>query len=111
MSVTVCRSDDEAREALRAGSYRAIVCRLKDSSINGMALMYEAHEACPDVAFVMAVKRDDLRSGILAMISGASDFIILPLRADIARNTLQRAMRTKRVERSLAKPTFHSTGN
>ena len=45
----------------------------------------------------------DVRQGVLAMIAGASDYLLKPLRPDAVVASLRRALKRKRLERSLAK--------
>jgi response regulator RpfG family c-di-GMP phosphodiesterase len=103
VSMEVCARGDRALEMLRRSYYQGVLCDLNPSGMNGMELLNEVQTNFPELAFVMVTKCDDLRQGALAIIAGASDYVSRPLQADAVAMSLHRALKRKRVERSLEK--------
>jgi DNA-binding NtrC family response regulator len=71
--------------------------------MGGIELMTRVHERFPEVSFVMVIEPENLRNGILAMISGASDYILTPLEPDTVVLSVNRALQRRRIESALAK--------
>lgn len=69
--------------------------------MDGMELMTRVREDYPEIAFVLITEPEDLRHGILAMISGASDYIVSPLRPCSVKASLNRALKRKRLESAI----------
>ena len=103
VSMEVCARGDRALEMLRRSYYQGVLCDLNPSGMNGMELLNEVRTNFPELAFVMVAKCDGLRQGVLAVIAGASDYVTKPLQADAVAMSLHRALKRKRVERSLEK--------
>ncbi len=55
----------------------------------------------PQVAFLVATGLNDVRAGILAMKSGADDYLVKPLHADLVTASLHRALQKKRLEQEV----------
>jgi DNA-binding NtrC family response regulator len=76
----------------------AIVCDLNMPGMNGMELLAEVRRRSPHVAFLVATGLDDVRAGILAMKSGADDYLVKPLQAELVIASLHRALKKKQLE-------------
>jgi DNA-binding NtrC family response regulator len=98
-----CSSGDQALGMLKDCSFQVILCDLTLGGMGGMELLSEVRTKFPEVAFVMVADAGDVRQGVLAMIAGASDYLLKPLRPDAVVASLRRALKRKRLERSLAK--------
>jgi DNA-binding NtrC family response regulator len=99
LSAVACPNAGQAFELLEKNPYQAVFYDLRAPGMDGMEFMRRVHQRSPNVAFVMVTRPEDVRYGILAMLSGASDYIQAPLdpRAVIA--SLARALRRKYLER------------
>jgi putative nucleotidyltransferase with HDIG domain len=96
-----CKTALSGAEALRLleCDYRdAIVCDLNMPGMTGMELLAEVRRRSPHVAFLVATGLDDVRAGILAMKSGADDYLVKPLQQDLVVASLHRALEKKRLE-------------
>jgi DNA-binding NtrC family response regulator len=100
---TACQDARQALAMLQEGQYQVVFCVFKAPGVDAMQLMGQVLEAFPTIAFVMITEPRDLRDGILAMISGASDYVCQPLAPDIVRASLERAQNRKRAECALKK--------
>lgn len=101
---TTCANSTQAFDMLTTGRYQAVFCDLRMPGTDGIEFMSQVLESFPEVAFVMVTEPQDLRYGILAMISGASDYVQTPLGPETVTSSLNRALRRKRFERVLVKP-------
>ncbi len=79
----------------------AIVCDLNMPGMTGMELLAEVRRRSPQVAFLVATGLDDVRAGIQAMKSGADDYLVKPLHADLVIASLHRALQKKRLEQEV----------
>lgn len=98
-----CGSGDQALGLLKTSSFQGVLCDYTMDSMGGMELLNEVRTKFPEVAFVMVADSGDVRQGVLAMIAGASDYLLKPLQADAVVASLRRALKRKRIERSLTK--------
>jgi len=99
-----CKTALSGAEALRLleGDHRdAIVCDLNMPGMTGMELLAEVRRRSPHVAFLVATGLDDVRAGILAMKSGADDYLVKPLQQDLVIASLYRALEKKRLEQEV----------
>jgi putative nucleotidyltransferase with HDIG domain len=79
----------------------AIVCDLNMPGMNGMELLAEVRRRSPHVAFLVATGHDDVRAGILAMKSGADDYLVKPLQAELVIGSIHRALKKKQLEKEV----------
>jgi putative nucleotidyltransferase with HDIG domain len=79
----------------------AIVCDLNMPGMNGMELLAEVRRRTPYVAFLVATCHDDVRAGILAMKSGADDYLVKPLQEELVIASLHRALKKKQLEQEV----------
>ena len=98
LTVDWCLSGRQVLGKLRQNSYEVVLC---DLNMGGIELMTRVHERFPEVAFVMVIEPENLRNGILAMMSGASDYILTPLQPDTIVLSLNRALERRRIESAL----------
>src|SRR6267378_374853 len=94
-------SGAEALRLLEKDNRDAIVCDLNMPGMTGMELLAEVRRRSPQVAFLVATGLDDVRAGILAMKSGADDYLVKPLQADLVIASLHRALQKKRLEQEV----------
>jgi DNA-binding NtrC family response regulator len=100
---TACSSGFQALDLLKQNCYQAVLCNFRMPGMDGVEFLSRIRKDHPDVAFVMVTEPEDVRHGILAMISGASDYIHTPLEAEGIVASLNRALRRKRFECLLTK--------
>ena len=98
-----CPNANQAFELLEKNPYQAVFYDLRAPGMDGMEFMSRVNQFFPQVAFVMVTQPEDVRDGILAMLSGASDYIQAPLDARAVIASLARAMRRKHLERVSSK--------
>jgi putative nucleotidyltransferase with HDIG domain len=79
----------------------AIVCDLNMPGMNGMELLAEVRRRSPHMAFLVATGLDDVRAGILAMKSGADDYLVKPLQEELVVASLHRALKKKQLEQEV----------
>jgi len=91
----------EALRLLENDNRDAIVCDLNMPGMTGMELLAEVRRRWPQVAFLVATGLDDVRAGVLAMKSGADDYLVKPLHADLVIASLHRALQKKRLEQEV----------
>jgi len=94
-------SGAEALRLLEKDNRDAIVCDLNLPGMNGMELLAEVRRRSPQVAFLVATGLDDVRAGILAMKSGADDYLVKPLQSEMVIASLNRALQKKRLEQEV----------
>jgi len=94
-------SGAEALRLLENDNRDAIVCDLSMPGMTGMELLAEVRRRSPQVAFLVGTGLDDVRAGILAMKSGADDYLVKPLHADLVIASLHCALQKKRLEQEV----------
>jgi len=82
--------------------YQVVLIGLDVPEMKGMKFVNYVRERFPEVALVVVTKPDDLRSAMLAMISGASGYIQTPLRPETVCSSLKSALKRKRLESALS---------
>lgn len=102
ISATACQNAFDVLRILRQDSFRTILSDLRMPDMDGIELMARVREEFPEIAFVLITEPDDLRHGILAMISGASDYIVAPLHPCTVRASRDRALKRKRLESAIS---------
>jgi DNA-binding NtrC family response regulator len=78
--------------------YHAVVFDMDHSEAQRTQFLSRVCEGFPDVAVVVVTEPGSLRWGMLAMISGASAYVLKPLQRDNASSGLEWALRKKRLE-------------
>lgn len=67
---------------LKKQKFGGILCDLGSRRAEAMNLLTEVGKDSPKVAFVMITKRRDVRLGMLALIAGASGYLLKPLESN-----------------------------
>lgn len=70
----------EAKTALSAGQYDAVVLDLKLPDGDGLDLIAEARRAAPDTGIVVITGHGDIPLGVEAMRRGADNFLTKPVK-------------------------------
>jgi DNA-binding NtrC family response regulator len=99
-----CTSDRQALSMLKHRTFHGVICDHTTSGMSGMGLLNEVRTSFPEVAFVMVTESGDVRHGVLAMIAGASGYLLKPLQSDAVVTGVRQALQRKRLELSLTKP-------
>jgi len=99
--VSRCKTEQQVLRKLAKGKYDAIVCGLERGRFRREQFLSQLQAGYPDVAVVIAVSRArHVRASLLAMISGASGFVVLsPFTEDRITSQLQRAIRRNHLNR------------
>jgi DNA-binding NtrC family response regulator len=100
----VCTSSKQAIGMLRKETFQGILCDLTTSSTESMDLLIQIRVSFPAVAFVMVTSPKGLRDGILALIAGASGYLVKPLTPEAIPESARRALDRKHFELCLEKP-------
>jgi DNA-binding NtrC family response regulator len=93
-----CRSGQQALVLLRNQKFDGILCDLGSRRSEAMNLLAEIGRNCPAVAFVMIAKRRDVRLGMLALIAGASGYLLKPSDASAILAVANAALAKKRLD-------------
>ena len=81
--------------------YNAVVFDMDHPETQRTQFLSRVCEGFPDVAVVVVTKPASLRRGMLAMISGASAYMLKPLQSENASAGLVRALRKKQLESAM----------
>lgn len=94
-----CLTGAEALAQIRTKrSYRGVFCYFRLPDIDAMRLVRILHNEFPELPVVIVTEPQDIKWGILGMISGASDFIQTPLNANVLCASLERALTRRCIE-------------
>ena len=104
LSVTECSNGKQAIDILKQHHYLVVLCDFKIVGMGSMDLLNRVSESYPDIAFVMTVELQDLRYGILAMIDGASGYIVKLQQSETVLRAMKVALVRNRLNRALACP-------
>jgi DNA-binding NtrC family response regulator len=100
LAAEVCSNGRQALTLLTHTCFQGVLC---DYTAGGMELLDEVRTNFPEVAVIMIMESGHVRQGVLAMIAGASDYLLKPLQPDAVVASLHRAVKRKRLERGLEK--------
>jgi DNA-binding NtrC family response regulator len=81
--------------------YQAVLWDLDMPGGDGLEQLHRNSADFPHVAFVALTKPQELRRGVLAMISGAAGYIQLPIDPQTVAETLECALKKKQLESAL----------
>jgi len=100
-AVSRCKTEQQVLRKLAKGKYDAIVCGLERGRFRREQFLSQLQASYPDVAVVIAISRaKHVRASLLAMISGASGFVVLsPFSESRVTSQLQRAILRNRLNR------------
>ena len=74
-----CRDPAEIPTLLLQHSYKALLFHFDQPENDGCNFVRSVRNAAPDLALLVVVAPEHVRSGILAVMAGASDFMVLPV--------------------------------
>jgi DNA-binding NtrC family response regulator len=100
-SIVSCPDEKRALKMLGERRYHAVVFDMDQPETQRMQFLSRVCEGFPDVAVVVVTKPGILRRGMLAMISGASAYMLKPIQRENASAGLVRALRKKRLESAM----------
>jgi len=91
-------SGKEALKMLNDTIYDLIVSDVQMPGMNGIELLRNVKEVCPDTAVIMITAYASTESGVEAMKAGAYDYITKPFKVDEIRLIIRNALEKKRLE-------------
>ena len=98
----LCSDVNHALRMINTRRYQIVLIGLDVLEIQRMKFLNFVGERYPETALVVLTKPDDLRSAMLAMMSGVSAYIQTPLRHENVRSSLETALKMKRLEYALS---------
>jgi DNA-binding NarL/FixJ family response regulator len=93
LRIAECVVPAAATTLLRQHQYSAVVCDLRLPDFDYMELLSFVRENRPQLPFVVSIEPKDLRHGLLAMIAGASGYLVAPDDPEISAAGLAAAFR------------------
>jgi len=96
--VRTCRSGKQALGLLKNQKFDGILCDLGSRRAEAMNLLREIGRKSPEVAFVMISNARDIRVCILALIAGASGYLLKPLDSTAILAVANGALAKKRLD-------------
>jgi DNA-binding response OmpR family regulator len=100
-SIVPCPDEKRALKMLDERRYHAVILDVDLPAMQRMQFLRRVCEDFPHVAVVVVTKSKSLRRGMLAMISGASAYILKPLRPGDVSASLEAALRRKGIESAM----------
>ena len=94
-------SAKEAIHLLQKEPMDAVIADLSMPDVSGMELLTEIRLRYPQLVFLMATGKEDVRLAVQAMRQGADDYLIKPLQMDSVMISLNRALHKNSLEREL----------
>jgi DNA-binding NtrC family response regulator len=98
---TPCPTGKLALEVLARERYQAVLWDLDMPGSDAMEQIRRISADFPHVAFIALTKPQDLRRGMLAMISGAAGYIQSPLHPKTVAQSFESALKRKQLESAL----------
>jgi len=95
-SVGTASNGIEALEVLRNGDFDLMISDIRMASMDGLALLKEARKIDSDLAVIMITAYASVETAMTAMKNGAFDYICKPFRIDSLRDTISRALESRR---------------
>jgi two-component system response regulator AtoC len=97
--VAVAATGREAQEQLERADAEVVVLDLGLPDIDGLELLPLLKQVDPNVAVVVLTGRDDIQTVVEAMRGGADNFLVKPVDAATLQETVERALRRRRLIR------------
>jgi DNA-binding NtrC family response regulator len=97
--VAVAATGKEAQEYLERADADVVVLDLGLPDVDGLELLPLLKQIDPNVAVVVLTGRDDIRTVVEAMRGGADNFLVKPVDAATLKETVERALRRRRLIR------------
>ena len=91
----------EALLTLQREPFDAVISDLQMPGMSGMELLGEVRRQHPHVAFLVTTGVDDVDVGVLAMRSGADDYLVKPLLESVVVASLGRALHKQQLEQQV----------
>ncbi|MEK7713423.1 MAG: response regulator, partial [Deltaproteobacteria bacterium] len=91
-------SGKEALKMLNDTIYDLIVSDVQMPGMNGIELLRNVKEVCPDTTVIMITAYASTESGVEAMKAGAYDYITKPFKVDEIKLIIKNALEKKRLE-------------
>jgi response regulator RpfG family c-di-GMP phosphodiesterase len=98
---TVASSGEEALAYLQSERFDAVISDLHMPGISGLELLTEVRRRYPHVAFLVTTGIDDVDVGVQAMLCGADDYLVKPLRESAVLVSLERALHKRQLEQQI----------
>jgi len=96
--VTKCGSGEEALALADERDWDVVLSDLQMPGIDGLELLAEMRERCPDTPVVLMTAFGTIQSAVDAMRGGALDFVTKPFQADELLVSLERAFERRAIE-------------
>lgn len=96
--VVSARNGQEALKMINNTIYDLIISDVQMPGMNGIELLRNVKEVCPDTTVIMITAYASTESGVEAMKSGAYDYITKPFKIDEIRLIIRNALEKKRLE-------------
>jgi DNA-binding NtrC family response regulator len=101
-SLTLCPDAKCAVQMLKEGSYQVVLCHLDGPWTRTKRFLGLVSKEFPEVALVPVTKPHDLRMGMLAMISGASGYLLTRIEPRTLVPAVRNALKRKRLEAAVS---------
>lgn len=98
-AVTSCQSADEAAVRLRAETFEVVITDYHLQGRTGLELIRAERDRHPGITFLMATGANDARTAVEALQSGATDYLVKPLRAQALIEAVEAALDRRRQSR------------
>jgi DNA-binding NtrC family response regulator len=100
-SVSLAGNGEEAMERFEGCQFDIVLSDIRMPAMDGMALLKEIREKCPDTTVIMMTAFGTVDSAVEAMKEGAYDYISKPFKMDEVLIVLSRVVEEKRLRREL----------
>jgi len=88
----MAHSAEEALDFLAAHDVHLLTCDVQRSGRNGLELLSEIHARFPEVAVIVLTRSGDAQTAAAAMASGASGYLVKPVKPEEVVHQAQRAL-------------------
>jgi DNA-binding NtrC family response regulator len=89
---------EEAKGILVAQTFDLMISDIRMRPVDGMELLRQAREKCPDMSVVMLTAFGQVETAVEAMELGAFDYVAKPFTVDKLLSTVQKALRFRQFE-------------
>jgi len=83
---------EKARDVMRNEKFDLLISDIRMSPVNGMELLKQAHDECPQMPVIMLTAYGSVETAIEALKLGAFDYVTKPFKVDELLITVQRAL-------------------
>lgn len=110
LAVTSFEEADSALDAIRAQAPDVLITDIRMPGTNGLDLMVQARECCPDLPVIVTTAHSDLDSAVASYQSGAFEYLPKPFDIDEALALVRRAVAHAR-EQASSRPGSDTEGD